>query len=356
MSLTTLFRNSLASTFGIDVVDIELVQDGITIAGALLPTPGTFNIGALLDSSNVVDQTAGRVTIDIKGRAVTIARVNLRPQSESGIIEIGSHDTWLFLGSFGTTVDKVDLENYPELLFSIACFDPLRSTSLNREWSAILEAWGPFVVSQGAPPEPALAEIGCFMPSTAPLPPEFLPSSQVRLFHPRPTTSTEALNAYILGLQSVDGPDVAFLRFYRIFELEFAATIRDAMNTAALSQVYATLRTLHGMTELEILKRTLNRSAVVFSQFTCDDFRALFGTDPPMREQYRKLATWLESGTVLPTECRALVIYYIRCALVHSKFTETERFLFGPFEGNRSIALAHVVSDMRAVLRDILAT
>lgn len=121
---------------------------------------------------------------------------------------------------------------------------------------------------------------------------------------------------------------MAFLRLYRIFELEFAATLKSERAAAALPQVYEKLRTLHAVSEMDILRRTIKRSIVPALRFTRDDFKALFGADLPNREQYKKLSKWLEAGTPLPDDCRAQAIYCIRCALVHSKFSETERSLW----------------------------
>ncbi|MGA9511866.1 MAG: hypothetical protein WBV55_24825 [Candidatus Sulfotelmatobacter sp.] len=355
MPLAQEFRTSLAKLFGIDVSQIEVNPDGVNIAGSALPAPGVFDVAALLESFNIVETAANRVKVTDGHRTITLSRVAVRPQPEHGIIEVGAVDAKLFLGSFGTTVGQIDIVQCPELLICIACFDPQRTQPV-REWAAILEAWGPFVISEGEPPHPALAEIGCFLESGAPSLPEFSLPSQARAFRHRITTSKEAVNAYVLGLQSTDGPDIAFLRLYRIFELEFAATLQSEMAKAALSQVYEKLRMLHSVNEIEILRRTIDRSLVPVTRFTCGDFRTLFGAQPPSREQYKRLAKWVESGTGLPEDCRAHVIYYIRCALVHRKFSETEQFLFGPFEGNRAVALTHIVSDMREILRDILAT
>jgi hypothetical protein len=354
MSLTLEFRTSLAEMFGIDVAKVEVVSGGVTIAGTLLESPGKFDIAALLGGFSLVETCPSRATVTDATRDITLSRVVLRPQPEYGVIEIGTRDAWLFLGEFGATVGQIDLGQCPELLFCIACFQPQRASPV-RQWAAILEAWGPFVVSEGEHPQPTMAEVGCFLQSTAPVLPEFDLPSKARPFRKRATTSKEALNAYVLGLQSTDGPEVAFLRLYRIFELEFAATLQSEIAGAALSQVYEKLRTLHSVSEIEILRRTIERSAAPIRRFTRDDFKALFGSELPARDQYKKLAKWLEAGTALPDDCRAQAIYYTRCALVHSKFSETERFLFGPFEGDRAVALSHIVSDMRDILRDILA-
>lgn len=354
MPVVTEFRNSLASAFGIDAANIEVTSDSVNIAGTPLARPGDFDIAALLESYSMVERTPTKAIVTDGHQSITFSRVVVRPQPEYGIIEIVPGDAWLFLGDFEQTVDQLDLGQYPELLLCIACFEPRRISAV-REWAVILESWGPFVASQGEPPLQALAEIGCFLQSAAPTLPDFSLPSKVRRFQARATTSTEAMNAYVLGLQSTDGPDVAFLRLYRIFELEFAATLKAEMSSAPLTQVYEKLRTLHSVSELDILKRTIDRSTVPISRFTCDNFRALFGADLPTREHYKKLARWLETGVALPNDSRALLIYYVRCALVHSKFSETERFLFGPFEADRSAALCHIVADMRDILRDILA-
>jgi hypothetical protein len=355
MPLTQEFRASLATQFGIDVSNVEVAADGVRVAGTLLETPGAFDMAALLDGFSIVEAEPGRAKVAGGGREITLSRVVVRPQPEHGVIELAAGSAWLFLGGFGATVDQVDLGACPEILTFLACFEPQRTSSV-REWAAILEAWGPFVASDGDPPQHAMAEIGCFLQSAAPSLPEFRPPSQVRPFRKRATASREALNAYVLGLQSTDGPDVAFLRLYRIFELEFAATLQAGIASAPLSQVYEKLRTLHSASELEILRRTIDRSVVPVSRFTCSDFQALFGPEPPSRDQYRKLSSWLAVGTTLPDDCRAPAVYFIRCALVHSKSSETERFLFGPFESARAAALSHIVSDMRDILRDILAT
>lgn len=355
MALTTEFRSALAGLFQIDVAQVEVSNDGLNIAGTSLESPGDFDLLQLVESFTLVEAGSERATITSGSSTINFSRVMLREQPEFGVIDLNPNGNRLFLGKFGATVAEIDLSQCPEILLGVACLQP-RTSAPAREWASILEAWGPFVALQGTAPEESMAEIGCFLSCNAPALPEFASPSRVRPFQVRHTTSPEALKAYVLGLQSIDGPDVAFLRLYRIFELEFAATLKDEMSTAALPEVYERLRSLHSVSELEILKRTIERSSVAISRFTCDDFRALFGSHEPSREQYKKIAKWLDTGAAVPNDCRGQLIYYIRCALVHSKFSETEKFLFGPFEGSRAEALRHVLSDMRDIIRDILAT
>src|SRR5439155_15203957 len=122
------------------------------------------------------------------------------------------------------------------------CFDPRSRLVPIRDWCSIVEAWGPMVASTGEPFKPALAEIGCFLQSSSPKCLDYVPPSKSRPFLPRGTVPPEAFNAYVVALQTTDGPDVAFLRFYRIFELEFAATIQNEVQAAPLSRVYEMIR------------------------------------------------------------------------------------------------------------------
>jgi hypothetical protein len=350
------FTFAIARYFSVPHDQITIRADGMTVAGIDMPVPGSFDLFATLNNARVQASSAYTATIDSGTRTVAVGRAELRPQVESGIIELSTRDCWFFLGTFGTSVSNVNLDICPEMILAIACLPPIMPMGGQRDWSSVLESWGPLIVSTSAPSEPELAEFGCFLAGTPSKLPEFLPASQSRPFLPRPAAVPEALNAYVFAHKASDGPDVVFLRFYRIFELQFAATIQSEITRAPLGKVYETLRTLHSASELDVLRRTFDMSNVAFDRFTRTDFHELFGQPfQPVRDQYRPISNWLTSGNALPMNCRAPLVYFVRCALVHSKITEAEKFLFGPFESARANALDHLASDMRDVLRDLLA-
>jgi len=358
MSVVNEFTRGLASLFSLDAAEIDLSAESVSIGGTMLAQPGPFDFRGFLESANarVIDTTC--VAITTAEKTLTLYRATLRGKTESGIIEIPGCDAWVFLGSFGTS-PNIDLAKYKELLIAVCFFQPRSSSLPTRDWPSIIEAVGPVVGSTLQPPEEGLAEIGCFLGPEGVNRLSYELPSQARVFSRRSSVPTEAFAAYIEALKGGDGFDVAFLRFYRIFELHFAAAIQNEIAGAPLRQVYEKIRRMQGASELDILRRTLDNSRVSFSRFTASDFEALFGLGyKPKAEQYRAIVRWLENNppTTVPENCRAQIIYYVRCALVHSKLSDTEPFLFGPFEGARASALQNLVDDTRAIIRDLLST
>lgn len=212
------------------------------------------------------------------------------------------------------------------------------------------------LVSTCGVPEAALAEVGCFCARSASGNISFDTPSKFKSFESKPTISTEAVQAYVLALEAQDGLDVTVHRLYRIFELEFAATLKSDIAATPLNKVYEKIRSLPSVGEQKTLEMIVTKSLVSFTEFTAGDLYALFGVGHrPARDAYKPISAWLNSGSQYPpNECRAHIIYYVRNALVHSKVSEADQFLFGPYEGVRALALLHLARDMQKLIRDLL--
>jgi hypothetical protein len=104
---------------------------------------------------------------------------------------------------------------------------------------------------------------------------------------------------------------------------------------------------------------TIAGSLSPFTRFSLQDFDSIFssGHVPQNSSAYTTLITWVSKRKAHhpPDECRAQLLYYVRNALVHSKLGDRDPFLFGPYEGPRAEALVHLVSDMRDLIRDLIA-
>ncbi len=357
MPLSEDFRQRLASQFRLHVEQVGIDDDGVVIYGERLPDVGVA-VRMFLDTYQVVELTSNFARFVSASRHVLVQKVSLRECQDRGLLEIAAGTTWLFLGNFGANTETIDLSECPELLLGIASLPPLKEEADSRNWTSIIEQWGPLVITYADLPEASLAEVGCFCSRESITPLSFDPPSQMSPFIRRPQISTESVQAYVLALEATDGPDVTFHRFYRIFELEFAVSLKAEIAATPVREIYKKLKDLK-ITELKALDTTVMNSLVPFTDFSLSDFDSLFGPGhlPPSGGSYQILINWLKNKTPNnpPNECRAQLLYYVRNALVHSKIADGDTFLLGPYEGARAIGLINLVRDMKRLIRDLVA-
>ena len=358
MPLSNALCEALSRQFGLDHNPIQADDEGLSITGELLPSPGLTDFRTFLDEFTVANQTDDVVQLISGSKTVTLQRVVLRANTEAGLVEVEPGASWLFLGSFGTNTEAIDISACPELILALATLPPIKPNNAMKNWSSIIESWGPLAISYGKPPEAALAEIGCFCARQSISAVQFQPPSGLRGFTARTATSDEEVQAYISALEAQDGPDVTIHRLYRIFELKFAQSVKDDISNTPLSQVWKKLKDLK-LSELKALETTVASSPMQFQRFSSTDFDNLFGAGhlPPEGGQYGLLRNWLNRRTTLyPVNgCRAHIIYYVRNALVHSKVSDGDTFLMGPYEGVRAVALVNLAQDIHDLVRDIIA-
>lgn len=360
MSLLSPFRESLGRYFSIDQSHID-IEAKLTLGSHVLNSPCSYELKTLLEESKIINRiNDGEFLVESLGKQFKIIRLNcLQTIVEAGVFswaDARGGAAYLFTGTFGDTRGELSLDNTcPELILALACFGDFSSTSPGYDWQSILEACGPFVCCYGEVPYLRLAEAGFFPVSAITLRRLFVPVTSTL---PRRTDlSSVVLSAYTEALRAVDGPDVTFLRLYRIFELHFAETTKAKISSARIDEVYSMLLAIQSQSELDLLRSIIANSNASFVKFKKSDYRNLFINHTPRRETYRELINWLKdpiSSENLPDKCRASLIYYIRCALVHSKIGDGELFLFGPYDGLRLDALQHLVEDVLDLIRSIL--
>lgn len=336
---------------------------GLTITGTFLPTPGAFDLASLLESTSIhqtIDDST--VILDINGSLVRVIQMALSPHSSyEGIHELVGDNTMVFSGSFGELIGDPILDSMQSLIAAIAVFNPIRTMLSRKSWTDILESIGPIACHQESVSTPfeRLAEIGMFKTRQVLFVPRILHPQNTRSLAARTGIPGEARQGFVNFFQTSDGPDVAILRLYRIFELEFASTIKNAIQTSSLPRVWTLIQSTMSRSEMELLKDTCARSHVGISSFSNVHFANLFGASHrPRRDHYKCIVTWLDSNPNAishpPQPCTAAIIYYVRCALVHSKIADGEPFLFPPFTQNQVDALSALADDMLLIVKDIL--
>ncbi|MGI4816009.1 MAG: hypothetical protein ACRYGG_22120 [Janthinobacterium lividum] len=356
MALSDLICDEIARLFGDDRASIQVDDDGLAINGEVLMSPGITALRTFIDAFVIVEQQPDVAKVASATRAVTLQRVILKGSPTAGLIEVCPASSWLFLGSLGSNTEAIDLSACPELVLALAVLGSVATTAAFKNWTSIIESLGPLVVSYGETPKAALAEIGCFCARSILPTLEYEVPSDVRVFTARPGIGDESIAAYVLALEAQDGPDVTIHRLYRIFELEFARSIQKDIASTNINQLWNKLKTLK-LSELKGLETTVAQTTSTFSRFTRTDFDNLFGAAHHVPDQYVALRAWLRDSThTIPAgSCRAHIVYYVRNALVHSKASDGDPSLFGPYEGGRAIALIHLAQDIHDLVREIIA-
>jgi hypothetical protein len=372
MSLFSRFQEKISDIFNVPIDSIQYDEGIIRVGSSELPLIGVFFKSSsstiqLIDyfkqyeedtvtDGKIFSKTENEETLNIKG--LSIFNQNI----DAGVYQItGTDDEKIvvFTGSFADMGGEPDLTSFPEVLLAIAVLDKIGRTN-SISWVSLLEGLGPFVVFSSKHPFlfTSLAECGLsarrqntfsFTWSSN------LPSTLQAMSSEVPE---EAQKAYLAALQESATADVAFLRLYRVLEILFAGTYKEDVAKADLGRVIALIQSFQSISELDTLRKLVERSTSHFSRFTKTDFNILFSNHRP-GGNYLKISKWLDETTIEASEnpqprIYAFIIYYVRCALVHSKMNEREPFLISPFSIDQERALENLVEDTRDIIRDLL--
>lgn len=367
MNLLNRFMQNIANICGVSFESIHQDGNKIFVGSHELPFLGVFfEEGSpetkLTDYFNTYEEDpkiTGKILTAKQGNSVFNVR-GLNADNkyiDAGIYEIteiNSGKTVVFTGSFNNVCENLDLTCFPEILLAIAVLEKTRCAD-SVSWMNILECLGPFVIFQNDPPLLSLAECGLSFRRQNTFSFTWSNSLPTVVQTRKPGIPSEAETAYLAALHDSVTADIAFLRLYRVLEILFAGTYKDEIAKADLCKVISLIQNFQSMSELDTLKKLVEKSTSSFTHFTNTDFNNLFAGHQP-GGNYTKITNWLSntSNTIPPDEIRALIIYYVRCSLVHSKLTGKEPFLIGPFSFNQEEALNHLVEDTRELIKGLL--
>lgn len=364
MSLRENFKNNIALAFGTNPSDIVLEASSVQLS-PLLPQNsvcGNFDILSLFDSAKLITKNEHTALIESNGRQLVLERLqrHLGAPIEHGVIDWPDENAFVFTGTFGQTISSPNLDACPELLLAIAVWEPDTTLTHGFDWVSLLQAWGAVVCifdTQQAPSDRlAYCGYGGRLDQTwAPL---FVQLKGAPALRAQPTALTEARDAFRAALKVTHEPDLAFIRLYRIFEIEFATTVKAQIANAPLPELIGILRSNQSSTELETLRKVLDRSNTPFTHFSRSDWDILFGsTHTPSRDSYGGLTKWLADPakpSTPPLPCRAYLIYYVRNALVHAKMQKGDVSLLPPFSSAQQQSLGRLFEDCLAIIKNIL--
>lgn len=377
MSLLTHFRQRIASLTQIDEAShIQIGIDGILIGSKTLPLENVFfSEDSIRDSqscplSDYLEQyevkPGHEFTLQCKSDdALSYKVIRLRVENQNiqhGFYEILNNNSErngiIFTGSLSGSIDQPNLTEFQEALFAICLLDAVRP--LNEVgWSDIFESLGPFAIFTGEYISYGLlADCGIFSPDITTF--SFSWTNEIpQVFRSRKDNiPQEAETAYIAALSNSGSPDVAFTRLYRVLEILFAVGLKTKVENSPVTEVLRVMKEFQRLSELDMLKTLLENSSTNFVSFTLIDFTELYGSHKP-EGNYQKITNWLNtaSSTPLanpPDDLVSMIIYYIRCSLVHSKLGEKEPFLLGPFSVKQIDALSHLVDDLRSIINSLV--
>jgi hypothetical protein len=364
MSLRKQFQENIAVTFGVNPADVVVGASSIQLSPLLPQNPvcGAFDLALMLDSATLIKKAEHSALVERNGRKLVLEKLqrHVGAPIEHGVIDWPDENTFVFTGSFGQTASTPNLDVCPELLLAIAIWDP--DTILNHgfDWASLLQAWGPVACTFDAQQSPSdrLAFCGYGGRTKQTWSPAFAQLKGAPAFRAQTTAINEAREAFRSALRVTHEPDLAFIRLYRIFEIEFAIAIRTQIATAPLPELIGILRSNQNSTELDTLRKVFDRSNVPFAQFSRGDWDTLFGTaHVPRREQYSSLSKWVsdpKKPNFPPNHCRAHLVYYIRNALVHAKMQEGDVSLLPPFSSAKQQSIGRLFEDCLSVVRSLL--
>lgn len=358
---------NIANICGVSVESIQ--QDGskIIVGSHELPLANVFfneinSSTQLTDYFNAHEEDsafAGKIIPKYDSKNIlNVSGLNVSNEDvDAGVYEISGIDgkkIVVFTGSISGTSGNPDLTSFPEVLLAIAVLDKIRCAD-SVSWASVLEGLGPFVVYPGTPPLISLGECGLYVRRQNTFSFTWNNSIPSADRARKLEIPEEAESAYLAALQDSATGDVAILRLYRVLEILFAGIYKNEIANADLAKVIALIQFFQSTSELDTLRRLVDKSTFNFTRFTKTDFDILFSGHRP-QGNYIKIAKWLDDATIttLPSHTRAHIIYYLRCALIHSKMTEKEPFLIGPFSQKQEEALKHLVEDMRDIIKDLL--
>jgi hypothetical protein len=364
MSLRKEFQENIAFAFGVSPADVVLEASSIQLSPSLPQNPvcGSFDLASLLDSATLISKTEHLALVERNGRKLVLEKLQRHSGApvEHGVIDWPDESTFVFTGSFGQTASTPSLDVCPELLLAIAIWEPDATLSHGFDWASLLQTWGPVACTFDAQQAPSdrLAFCGYGGRTKQTWNPAFAQLRGSPAFRAQATAINEAREAFRSALRVTHEPDLAFIRLYRIFEIEFAIAIRSQIAAAPLSELIGILRSNQNSSELDTLRKVFDRSNVSFAHFSRNDWDTLFGAaHVPGREQYGSLSKWVSDPArpnFPPDPCRAYLVYYVRNALVHAKMQKGDVSLLPPFSSAKQQSLGRLFEDCLAIVRSLL--
>lgn len=300
-----------------------------------------------------------------KDTIISIVKLySINTELESGFYEIKdvqNKNILLFTGKLDNNTDNIDLTNYLQVLLALTVFLEGKTID-NLYWSSILKVIGPFAIFPYDIQEKRdtlnfifLAQHGLFKAQNQVFSFEFEKLIPKNIKYNKCNYSNEAALAYIIALQDSPTVDTAFLRLYRVLEVLFAEHYKTQIMDANIRETLYLIKKYISISELDTLKEIVISSPFTFTTFTQQDFKFLFNNHSPENQIYRKITKWLDNDLDKKhdKEVFVLIIYYVRCALVHAKL-EKEPFLLGPFSPSQEEALSHLVKDIKELVETLL--
>lgn len=373
MSLRSEFFDNIISIYGLDVKEEESTNSFFNEICSQLENnflgdeessePIKFNCIDYLDSYSIKSKGENPVEFFLQGpdnRVLCVRKLIVVNENVSPGIYVVDEDKKekkiIFTGSFGDSKEEPDLVPYPELLLAIAVLKPIYETKEELgSLASIFEVFGAFVIDFS---ETVNSSVICDC--------GLLYANQRNCFSfdwhndvshalrkKKENIPEEALLAYLCALRESTTVDVAFCKLYRVLEVLFAGLFKNKISDAPLDKVIALIHSLQSSSELKILSDLLVGSSASF-RFSRDDFNSLFGEYRPQNKNYEKIGKWLDDNQRVGNAPVALIVYYVRCALVHSKMNEKEPFLMGPFSEAQERALGNLVEDIRDIVKELL--
>lgn len=371
MSLFDELKNNIAAAYNIKPSDIDESDTNLSVGSYCLEFNDVFIkqetlqiVKNFLSSYTRLqsDDEIIRFKHDREDRITSIVKLHsINTNLESGFyetIDSQNKNILIFTGKINT--DNIDLTNYREVLLAITALLEGKTID-NLYWDNILKTIGPFAIFPYDIQEEKdalyfifLAQCGLFKTKSKTFSFQFNKSIPGKI-NSKCNYSNEAVLAYIIALQDSPTADTAFLRLYRVLEVLFAEHYKKQIINADIRETLFLIKKYISISELDTLKEIIIDSSFSFTVFTPQDFKHLFKNHNPESQTYRKITKWLNNDldTKHKKELFVLIIYYIRCALVHAKI-EKEPFLLGPFSPNQEEALSHLVEDIKMLVEVLL--
>ena len=372
MNLSERLIANIAQLFGIDdISQITIQGNSVSIAGndlscenvlfnerlggsqsSLSDYLAEYNVGPELSISHITD-----VTLGFNVQKLRLINGEIRHGFYTLESSEGSPKGVVFTGLCSGSLEEPNLTMFPEVIFALCILEPCGVLEEVKGWAPIFEALGPFaVLCKEELPICPLAECGIFGSESNPFSFHWDNELPRTIQTPNRETPPEAEAAYVAALANSNTPGIAFTQLYRVLEIYFAIGLRERIKNSDIREVLKEMKRFKDLSELTMLSTLLAPIPVPFSKFTATDFRKLYGTHTPTSSNYAPIKDWLAKTpmTIPSGNLRALLIYYVRCSLVHSKLGETEPFLMEPYTIDQVESLSRIIEDMRTIIQHLL--
>jgi hypothetical protein len=333
--------------------------DVVAFNGISYPVPCNLTSQNFLRSL-AVNRSGKSVAIDTGSAKYILQRiVKAGGVNEKGIYGSEDDKVVLFTGEFDGDSEEVMIEDpYLSMCFlSPLLIDNVIDVS-EFSWRALVEMVGPFIITEenliGYLP---ISVCGFTLEyDTQTIDPPLDAISDVikrRVVSPDTRHIIRGIDHAFHG--SVD-VDVAFLRCYRVFELNWASHIKEKITTSSIEDVLKEIKSLKKFEELLVLKDIFARKNVVITGFSKQDFYDLFSSGhSPTKESYSELQKWLKARNMaMNAKLSAEIVYYVRNALVHAKIEDGEPYLMGPLSGLEVAALKKLTTELYTALKRLI--